>query len=760
MAIKIVVNKAGSPGIKGDQGKSAYQYAVESGYTGTEQQFADDQANFASNASQVHDDMVAAGEFADSAGDSASSASLLANTATNAANTATEQANLSISAKEDSESARDSAIDAKDEAEQIAATIQPGGIVQRDDIRLVSGDEVAKKTVQQKQLFDNINLYDYRNDVSGDYTINITTGALLAQANCSVSEIIDVTGIDKVVISNRTGAGGVRFLSSTGTPMKPLLANGSEASNYSGSWIGEFYKPVGATGFQFVTKFNGTTNKTNITARKDEYPNEYIYDSLIKKTGGLYLQKTNQSYSLSGKMGNSLSEITFQTRIGANQSSNPNFTLIDMRLNGTIFKNSTDDICPILVGTGHIGGNHGWGVANTITKTAHGKTLADVGSIYTDTVLREFVILRIVDTNTLIMCGRNIGTGGNLVFPTPTGTLTYKENGTNTAPISSYTQARLPNLYNTVQLNKSVVLVDGKEIVNNGKVPCDNVKIVEDYDIFDLDSTLVRLSSLRPTGGYTVQPNLNSLGADKMFNFSIIYNFWSPGKCTITHSIFTYKQVNFGYFGGIQCFAISDALGKLYIPKILPVGGTQDFRMAPVFNAPESDILYRESDGWEFPDNPPSRLISYLPGGAGVHVGYITDFASGSDRSNNLDHAIRVATTKKIYPMAISMPIDIIPEYTNYTFSMFYNTIDYSQNMGVATSKDIALCNDSLYVFLDYHQSGVDALELPILWGNKDVSVIEKSSNVELLNSGTTGYIKVVSSVGSGSYGFIVLKLT
>ena len=42
-------------GEKGDDGKSAYQYAVEGGYTGTESQFTDDLGNFQTYADQAED---------------------------------------------------------------------------------------------------------------------------------------------------------------------------------------------------------------------------------------------------------------------------------------------------------------------------------------------------------------------------------------------------------------------------------------------------------------------------------------------------------------------------------------------------------------------------------------------------------------------------------------------------------------------------------------------------------------------------------
>lgn len=706
-------------------------------------------ASASNAASSANSASITAGNAATAAGGSATAAG---NSATAASGSATSASNSAASAV----TARDQAIVAKNAAELAAATIDKNGEVAKGDVRLVSGDKVARKTVLREFLLDNVNLYDYTADIEG-YYVSSTTGVSVDHATSAISAIIDVTNYSKVVISGRAGNGGVCFLSAGGVPMKPLLANGSEGS-FGGPLNGEFYKPVGAVGFRFTTKFVGVTNRVGTTVRASSTDKEYIKLALLPPTKSLTLTKTGNEFIIFGKNRNGNTVGTrFNTRSGADAASNPNFNLVDESFNSVNIKYSNDDISPSYLNGSFIGGNHGWNQAKTLTLAGHGKTIADVGSVYTDSLGRDFVIVRIIDADNLIICGRNLATDGYTYnFPTPNGALTYKENGENNSTITGHSVTTLSNLYNTTVLNKSIVLADSKQISDEGIFNCDAVRVIEDYDVLDLDSVLAALVAGRPAGGYVEQPNLNSVPADKLFNHSIVYEWYDVGKCTISHSFVAYKKLNFGWLSGTQCIAIGGST-RIYIPKTLPFSGT-NYALAPIYNAPPTNVNFT-GQYWESPTSPPDRVLQFIPGNVGIHIGYIPDVGDMKNRKDVVVNAIQLsAPSKKIYPYGVNKP-GILDQNAIYSFSMFRNIVDFNHPSGIRLSVDHAVANGSLYVYADYQGAGVDTFSIHEDFLNREIEVLE-AKDVQVLTKVSTGEVKVRSSVGPGGYGYIVLKIS
>ena len=96
--------------IRVDKGPiTAYAMAVIGGYTGTYEQFCQDQANFATYATQVHDDMITTQGYKNDAKDSKDAAALSAGAASNSEANALSYKN---SAKDSKDAAAGSASDA------------------------------------------------------------------------------------------------------------------------------------------------------------------------------------------------------------------------------------------------------------------------------------------------------------------------------------------------------------------------------------------------------------------------------------------------------------------------------------------------------------------------------------------------------------------------------------------------------------------------------------------------------------------------
>lgn len=636
--------------------------------------------------------------------------------------------------------------------------ISANGEVKKDDESPISGNTANAVLVKKETIIDGENLYDYKTDIEGIY-INTNNGSNASNATSAMSQPINVTDIDKVVIKNRTGNAGYRFLSESNTPMKALDVNGNQFATFGGVMNGEFYKPEGSVYFQFTTKFTGTTNRDKTIVNESGLLKPQFKSDLIPvdTDGKLSVDKSGVNFSVNGKL-NDGTVITnnFITRSGADNLSNPNFNLISDMVNGVLFKDSFDDISPVnLYDNRYIGGNHGWSVSYNVTKSAHGKSFADVGSVYTDSNSNDFVIIRIISDSVITVCARNKATDGySFDHPQPQGTLNYKSNGTNTGAITSFESARNLNLFNTVKLNSTRVVCDTKEVVADGSYWGQDISITEDYDVFELDSVLAQLIANRPSGGYSSNPNLNSFAANKLFNHSIVYQWKAPGKCTISHSFLAYRKLKFNFHSIIQCSALTSTSAKIYIPKSLPVGGV-DYRLAGTYNAPASDVNIVQS-AWEYPSNAPDRVLNFITGNYGIHVGYVKDLGSSVDRATLVNNAVRLATTKKIYPNAIDTNV-VLESGSYYSIVAFRNIVDMRALGGVKTSIDMVEAGDSLYVLVDYHTPGMDEIEIPDKWLGKSITVIE-SRKASLLGNVSTKKMRINST--ANDYGFIIIKIT
>lgn len=159
---------------------------------------------------------------------------------------------------------------------------------------------------------------------------------------------------------------------------------------------------------------------------------------------------------------------------------------------GTPIHDMSDDNCPINVGAtsaalgySYIGGNHGFNYAARITQSGHGKTTADLGSLWTDTSgTRMYTLIRIVSVNELWMAYPYDVVTGIPINTAPTGTsLTHVSGATNTSSINM-ASVMAPGWQITpgIQVESIDVKLDGKTL-GEGKTLGDELVITETYMI-------------------------------------------------------------------------------------------------------------------------------------------------------------------------------------------------------------------------------------------------------------------------------------
>ena len=417
----------------------------------------------------------------------------------------------------------------------------------------------------------------------------------------------------------------------------------------------------------------------------------------------------------------------------------------------SIIKSSDDDIAPNNLNNSYIAGNHGWNQPIKITKTAHGKTFADIGKLATDSNNKEFTIIKIVDENTFVLCSKNQATDGySYNFIAPVGDLTFQS-----GVVSGYTQQSMGNTYGFLKSSSRKVLANGVFDISDGEeIKADFFDVIDIYDVYDLSSVV---DTLIANANYSSNPDYTNIGADKLFRQTITYRFVNS-TMLINQTFFAYKKINLSFLAFIQMIAMSS--GNLYINKILPISDgvkTYDFRIGEAWtNAPASRMDFTKVN-WENTTNPPDRFINYDTT-KGIAIGFIKDKGYAGLRQNNTS-AGWVHTSKKIYPY-YKKDVVTMEAFESISAQSFRSYINRSAYNTGKISEVIFENNNEIYIILDYNGSIFDTVKIPKSAIGKEIIVIEKTANVKLLSDVATSEINISVTVDATNvYGYVVLKI-
>lgn len=642
---------------------------------------------------------------------------------------------------------------------------------------------VLSSYIKTDYLLESINLYDKSKNVNGFY-ISASTGALISNATSAVSDIIPVTGSELYTIAGRTFIGGMVFYNSIGTKLKPQNENGVEYTFYDLlPYNGVVKAPATAVSVQIGVKFVGSDNSDTTFFYKGTEKRPYVaFESkFIKKSfiptsypnTTFEIEKFTGGLTVRGYFDETYDIVTgYRTTDYNNGIFNPYIAKLVLKtdlssvsgkqLNGA----NPDDSGPSIINGIYLGGNHGRYV-NSLTATGHGKTLADVGAIYKDTLNNEFVLLKVVNANTLLVSGRTSTTADDWrTFKLTVGNLTYVSGGVSTTLIT-VTANQTTQLYPSIKNLAQQVLLDGINITTNGVYYGNELKITEKYDIVDTADMVAKIISARPVGGYLTQPDFTN--ADAMVSIKNVYDVQKKNKSAVISEFKVVKQVNlfdFGYYGIVQAGFVTPSWTtsiRRYHPNLLPFTNNSvnyDFRLKPdIKTSVFTGLTYFNSSLWQ-DGKATSRVVDMLESGdynVNFNLGYLP---LGGVRSSMVNNAWLLANGKKLYPQFIDGKIgtlNIVPAGTTKQGVAFRG---WSKPSGLR-SNGFTINNGGLtYVYLDYHAIGTDYYSLDVALAGKKVTVIDKSSNITINTDIIVDGISVEISTSTPMYGYCELLIS
>lgn len=410
---------------------------------------------------------------------------------------------------------------------------------------------------------------------------------------------------------------------------------------------------------------------------------------------------------------------------------------------GIVNRNLGDDVSPYGIDGTLVGANHGYG-KYALTVSGHGKTNADIGSVWSDGT-KEWVITRIVDANTIDVTVR-ARTGAIA----SNATLTHVSGATNTTTMT-VTAAVSGQLYPSIKNRKLRMSIDGVQlpISNMTRTYKSNITFHETYEIIDKLALVEWLIANK--GSEILQ-----YGGQACASVSLDHRFDVEGGYAATldflalTDISSFQDIMFGQsvrFGANSFF---------YVPKTLPfTQGSTNYNLTNLSQVTFASIADFDSAKTEATGILADRIIQHdATHAVGFALGMlpILDASMDKRRLNAEGKALRISTAMKSY-------LYVVDGKTSLVAGDYFAAVIYRKHFPVLTrtAQYAVRSKRGDYLYLDWHAAVTERIDLPPDYCDRDFSIIEKSSNVSILSDTASSSIAVKVD-NSKNYGYAILK--
>ena len=415
---------------------------------------------------------------------------------------------------------------------------------------------------------------------------------------------------------------------------------------------------------------------------------------------------------------------------------------------GAQFKSMSDDICPVLINGSYMGGNHGFDAGYTVAMAAHGKTEADIGSVWTSANGSDYVLLKVPSANTLLFCSEYTGVEtAPLLKVTLTSPLTHKAGAAHTesivfSDVSARTQIK-PCVNNVAYK----VLVNGVfewDLSLDGWVNCEFVDAVVGYNILHIPSMLTALKA--DVGTNTNASLFDDSITEKYCRVTFVYRFTRNGAVMVIPTYDFDRSVSLDRMALVQSGTIGT---KMYVPDTAAYAG--------VTVQPAADTHFYD-EGWASAEKIPYRYYQFNADlSKGMCLGFCPSIGHGVNAKRallNTTDAGYFGSNYKMYPYLICGK--------TLSAGTLIGAVAYMIPLRVIDADFSAVCwywvGDDIYLMIDAHKTITKRIALPDYMVGRKVAPIDVHANA-------TVYQDIVGAEGlkigiANDYGYAVLKLT
>ena len=317
-------------------------------------------------------------------------------------------------------------------------------------------------------------------------------------------------------------------------------------------------------------------------------------------------------------------------------SRNGAFNLLGADLGGVQVSAGQDDIAPLRT-FNTVGANHGYTCITELTAPGHGKTSADLGSVWTDGAIEWTLLLIEGDVLTVGPAYTVDGSGVTTAPATPpAATLTHVSGATSTADIPVDQVVAGAQLYPSVQRVHSTLLVDGAP-VGEGEHHGVTAQVRESYEVLDYASIIDTAQANVGTPFHEVRV----AGAVRVEN---TYTF-KPGLVLVDTALTELRPTALGSCGFVQAIRPAGTGGR-----VMP--GVTGWTTPRSFGDTWTSEVITTSDLID-PDIPPVMSLDVMDWG-GFALGYMPWQAGVTSSQERIDHGgdrlWDLRSTQKSYP--------------------------------------------------------------------------------------------------------------
>ncbi len=548
-----------------------------------------------------------------------------------------------------------------------------------------------------------------------------------------------------------------------------IYANGTKVNTVE-LMKGQTGTAAGLSRMTFNILRNGVTGSYSfddftVTAKKSDL----IVDEFTVNDGGALTAEVNGSKKQISVTSKYNSENTLTQTFGVYTSSNQHIEYYDAYLtnkggNVTYLWEQgqgrtsyvSDESAPLNVNGVFMGGNHAASCVR-LTINNHGKTVADVGTLWRDSAGKDWVLTNIVDKNRIKVMATEHGSGSQLwVFSRAISgdTLTRIENGTATDEILTFTaktnDQQFPSVRNSVQ-TVTAYLPDGTtkvlDLATSQSVKADKIEIVDTYEITDPTLLAEELQRGHKEGySETNLPNYNP--GDTVITYKQIITIMDDGTVLTEFDHKLEQKINYLAYYGYQ-YLMKGNLGggvKRLMPGTIAFeanpavftardSATADTSKTVTFDFSEPRQLYRLDTGLEYntfdlpaphhqfnknswldQNTVPNRLIDFMCYADGTSdIAFASGFLPIGDgtkeaRLKNTYYSFYMPATAKAYPYLINQ--NKTAQGATIKAVAYRKFEDADRFDGQASVYSVPL-NDTVYYNVDLLKDGSVTFDIP-----------------------------------------------
>lgn len=460
--------------------------------------------------------------------------------------------------------------------------------------------------------------------------------------------------------------------------------------------------------------------------KKDVVNLEATVESLVPSGADITFVLDGNSFQIKTKFNGN--DTTLTGSVTQNDVDNPCFDF--SAYSGGFIKISDDDICPLNYNGSYRCAGHGNYVALNLTATAHGKTVADVGKVYTlDNV--SWVLMKVPDADhvwvvsepnasstrpfvtTIAASGTLVNAGGNIVYT-----------------VATLTQIRPQNIKRHYSM-----FVDDRKITANGTYTGKKIVLTEGYQSLDCVAMVAYLKA-------NVGDNTNSSYYDDTIGgevqYDVSYTFYGNSACVISQDITILRTyIDMSFDGITQAQKYTD---YAYVP----------FTSVSYPTTLSSSTLTLSSDTWDDSNFPPYKYYEFdTSTGIGFVVGYDISYGMGlpANRKTNISNAGNFnGSSHKMYPNFYGKG-SVVPVGGKISGTAFRMPVKKSGNVCAYYWRR----GDAIFVEIETFGEVYANITIPDDAVGKETKIIKKSDSVKFEDGYIANNILNVYANGVGS---------